>query len=204
VLVRRVFILGVLSTIVLIGVLHLSNSEVTTETFFGHLDRLAFIDVNKRISRGLGFFTGYYAETDRMERWRKASNIAGEYSVAELFWGRGTRSYFCEPEFTRSDGRRDSPHNFLFSALLEGGVIKLVVLLFFMAIWLRHIFLLTRESNIWIGNFLMVSNCLWIVTVLISGEEFFYSKQFLLIFVVYAVFWANADYRDALLTCDEA
>lgn len=198
---RKVFPFVVLMTIVFIAALNWSYSEVTTETFFGHLDRLALMDLNKRISRGLGFFTGYYTETDRMERWRKAWDIAGEYSVTELLWGRGTRSYFSESEFTRSDGSRDSPHNFLLSALLEGGVIKVIVLVSFVVIWLYHVVLLTKDSNIWIGNFLVVSNCLWILTVLISGEEFFYSKQFLLIFVVYAALWANGGDRDVLVTC---
>jgi len=198
--VGKVFIFAVLITIVLISALNRSHSEVTTETFFGHLDRLALIDLKKRISRGLGFLTGYYTETDRIERWRKAWNIAGEYSVTELFWGRGTRSYFSESEFTRSDGSRDSPHNFLLSALLEGGAIKLVFLLLFVTVWLRHIIILTKDSNIWIGNFLIVSNSLWILTVLISGEEFFYSKQFLLIFAAYAALWDNARDKNVLVT----
>jgi hypothetical protein len=70
-----------------------------------------------RINRALGFLTGRYNDAgSRTTRWSQALNIADEYSVIEIAFGRGTRSYYAAPEFMRSDGSQDTPHNFLLAA----------------------------------------------------------------------------------------
>lgn len=170
--------------------LNLFSLESAPETIFTNLDDWALTDLNKRVSRGLGFLTGSYSDmSTRTTRWEAAWGIAGGYSVAELLIGRGTRSYLATPEFTRPDGGTDSPHNFLLAALLEGGILKLFVVVSFVVVWLLHVLMMYRGGGFWLMNFLAVSSLLWIVSVLISGQEFFNSKQFLLILVVYAAFW---------------
>jgi hypothetical protein len=201
--VRRFAWAGIFSTLIIalltVCVLSSANPEIIGKTFLGNLEERALIDLNKRIARGLGFLTGYHSDiSTRTNRWNEALNIAGEYSLEELVIGRGTRSYFAEPEFIRPDGSRDSPHNFLLAALLEGGVIKLFILLLFITVWLRHIFLTCLHNSFWLANFLIVSNLLWIISVLISGTEFFYSKQFVLIFVVYAAFWTTSKQTNSI------
>jgi len=179
-----------------ISALYWINPEAVTDTTLERLGSRGYVDIVKRINRGLGFITGYYDDTARIIRWERAWHLAGEYSLGELLIGRGTRSYFAEPDFIRPDGSRDSPHNFLLSALLEGGVLKLFVLVLFVTVWLYHLLLICRDSSFWLANFLIVSNILWIISALISGSEFFYSKQFLLIFIVYAVFWNDVEQRN--------
>jgi hypothetical protein len=184
-------------------VLSLANPEIIGETLLGNLEERALTDLNKRVARGFGFLTGYHRDiSTRTHRWDKALNVADEYSLKELLVGRGTRSYFAEPEFVRPDGSRDSPHNFVLAALLEGGVLKLFFLLLFITVWLRHIFLTCLHSSFWFANFLIVSNLLWMTSVLISGTEFFYSKQFLLIFVVYATFWTTSNPTNSVRTSE--
>jgi hypothetical protein len=143
-----------------------------------------------RVDRALGFFTGEYSDIgSRTVRWQRAMGVADEYSPVELLVGRGTRSFLGAPEFMRPDGSADTPHNFLLTALLEGGIAKLLVLLVFVLAWCVHVAEQCREQGFWQTNFLIAATLLWITTSLISGDEFFWSRHFMLFAVVYGASW---------------
>ena len=149
----------------------------------------------KRLERSVGFFTGEYSDvTTRTDRWAEAVEVLRRYSAVELLVGRGTRSYVATPQFRRWDGSRDQPHNFLLTAFLEGGLVKALVLATFIGFWWYHVLRAGDRFSPWRHNFLITASLLWVLTATISGDEFFLSRQFLLLPVVWAS-WPSGDNR---------
>lgn len=143
-------------------------------------------DINKRITRSLSFFKlNRSLLKERMDRWIASGNVLKKYSFQELIFGRGTRSFYSEAEFIRPGGGKDSPHNFMFSAMLEGGIIKLFIILLLNISMIPHLFKDLKNYGFGAANFYLIGYVLWLITVMMSGEEFFYSRQILLILFVY-------------------
>ncbi|MFZ5919280.1 MAG: O-antigen ligase family protein [Chloroflexota bacterium] len=164
------------------------HRQAIVEALEARLGKTAVEQLDNRIERGLGFVTGERADIDsRLWRWQAAWRILNNYPWQKLGVGGGTRSFEQEAslEYTY-------PHNFLLSAMLEGGILKLGVLLLFIAVWTRQVLLGAFRQSFWLANFLLVASAVWLVTVSISTEEFFSSRQFLLILVVYAAFWQHS------------
>ncbi len=177
----------IVSALLLAVGVNVLSQDVINSTIYSSLDDTALQYAANRMERGVGFLTGERADiTSRLWRWEAAWDVMGEFSWPELLVGRGTRSFESESKLQYT-----YPHNFLLSALLEGGVLKLLVLVAFVVVWMRHVLRACCGSSFWWANFLLVSNGLWLATVTISSAEFFSSKQFLLIFVVYAAFWSG-------------
>jgi hypothetical protein len=171
---------------------NLINREIINSTIYSNLDQANLRYANLNLTRGLGFLTGEYTLIDnRLELWESSWHIASEYTLLKLLVGAGTRSFFNDPEL----GIQKYPHNFILSALLEGGIFKLLVLMAFIVVWVRHLLQASRRSSFWLANFLLVSNLIWLLSGLISNEEFFGTKQFLLLFVVYATFWGGTNLK---------
>jgi hypothetical protein len=154
--------------------------------------------VESSVVRATGFLTGEYDDvSSRTLRWEAASELNQEYSVPEYVLGRGTRSFYSDHRFLRLDGWNDTPHNFLLSAMLEGGAVRLVVLLLFIAVWVVSLGREVPKQTFWLASFLMVATLTWILNASISGEEFFGSRHFLVILLVYAVLWHGHDREPA-------
>jgi len=185
--IRAVVSATVISTLMVVVLGGNINQEVISGTVYSNLDEAALQRANKRMDRVLRFFTGEARIDSRLWRWEAAWDIAGEYSSSEILVGRGTRSFYNESKLSHT-----YPHNFLLSALLEGGVLKLLVLVALIVVWMCHVLLTCRGHSFWLANFLLASNVLWLVSVSISGEEFFGGKQFMLLVIVYATFWRSA------------
>ncbi len=148
----------------------------------------------QRLERSVGFFTGEHSDvTSRTDRWAEAVEVLRQYSIVELLVGRGTRSYMAAPEFRHWDGSTDKPHNFLLTAFLEGGLVKALVLAAFIGLWWYHVLRAGHHLSPWRHNLLITASLLWMLTVTISGEEFFVSRQFLLLPVVWASWPSGED-----------
>ncbi len=169
-----------------------SPEKIVNSIFAGRVSDAALQRITTRTSWSVDLFTGQSDRdvAERFTRWNSAWNVTKRFSLTELVIGRGTRSYLAEPEFVRADGSEDSPHNFLLAALLEGGILKLFIIVSFIIVWFGHLLQRwLRKEDFWLLNFLFVTTLIWVISVFISGKEFFNTKQFLLIFVVYAAFW---------------
>lgn len=150
------------------------------------LEEAVVVATEQRAARAMGFITGDYADmSSRTERWSKASALYDEYSFVEKLIGRGTRAYYAEEEFVRAGYGRDTPHNFVLAALLEGGVMKLLSLVAFLGLWIVQICRISRHQSFWVNNLIMTGTIMWVTSVLISGEEFFANRHFVLLMVAY-------------------
>ncbi len=144
--------------------------------------------LESRFNRGVGLITGDYDDTSsRTERWENAMIVYNNSTIVELFIGKGHRSYFNNELFIREDGSRDSPHNFILSELIQGGIVKIFILGIFLFILIvdykrnkNHIDL---WSKVYINSFLLI----WSATVFISGLGFLTSKQFFLYLLGYLI-----------------
>lgn len=189
-----------LSLFMIIGFNVITNVNITTISNFFKLPMQATLDIEQRLDRGLSFIEEADIDsTTRTNRWEDSMNLISNYDIKELVIGRGTRSYFAEDEFIRSGGGKDSPHNFLLSAFIEGGIIKTLLILLFITLFTFNIIFVLKKRKFWTSVFLIVAFSTWILTTLISGLEFFYSKQFILIFLVnYFAYMERGDSRNEL------
>lgn len=135
------------------------------------------------INRSLSFFTDTSSATDsRTERWSHVTNKFENSNLMFFVTGFGQRSFFHDRNFIRSDGSKDNPHNFLLTALYEGGLPKvfiICVLLFILLIYLN-------ESKLKIKIFYIIFILLYLITVSMSGSEFFTSKHIYFYFALIA------------------
>lgn len=142
-------------------------------------------NIQDRVDRGLSVFDRDSETTGtRVERWKSAVDIMHEKNSYNLFIGLGQRSFYSYPEYIRPDGGKDYPHNFVLTALFEGGVLKLISLLMILFVLFILSFSLHKKIRWFFISFIL----LWLITVSISGEEFFMSKQIYLLFALLAVY----------------
>ena len=120
----------------------------------------------------------------RIVRWKSALDIMQRKNSYDLLIGLGQRSFYSYPEYIRVDGGKDYPHNFALSAFFEGGVLKLISLLMIVFLFVILNFSLQKKIRWFFNSFIL----LWLVTVSISGEEFFMSKQIYFLFVLLAIY----------------
>jgi O-antigen ligase len=142
-------------------------------------------NVNQRIERALSVFD---SDSDtsgtRLTRWHDAIEILSGSDLFQVAFGLGQRSFYAFPEYVREDGGKDYPHNFILTAFFEGGIIKVLLVFFLIFIYYFLAFKLPRPFSVYFCVFMG----LWILTALISGEEFFMSKQIYIPFVLLALF----------------
>lgn len=189
---RRLLLFLPLLALLLVPVVALvRNPELITRIQAPGLDDSAVTVTLNRMQRALQLFeSGALDTSTRTLRWEEAVSIAQEYGPLEVLVGRGTRAFYAEPEFIRWGGGKDHPHNFALAALLEGGVIKLALILAFLFAWYRTIWRVSRSHlSFWFVNFVLSANLIYLISVTISSEEFFGSRHFLTIVVLYAAFW---------------
>lgn len=140
------------------------------------------VDSAPRLERAFGFITGEYDQNNRVSRWESSLELYGEYSVGEKFFGQGMRAYLADERFIRQDGSADSPHNFLLTALLEGGVFKVFILITILVLMAIKLFYVVSKYDFWFANFILVNFMIWFVSVSISAQGFFDGKIIFIIF----------------------
>jgi hypothetical protein len=141
-----------------------------------------------KIDRALGFITGSYSDDNRLERWEDAISMYNELPVFKSFYGVGARGYYSDSRFVREDGRHDSPHNFILTALLEGGVMLLLVLTLVLLIISVNFISIVRRADFWPAIFLIINGIIWVLSVSISAQGFFDGKMVFLILLTMSVF----------------
>jgi len=149
---------------------------------FANRMELDFVDMLKvKAWRATGVFTGEYGSgSERTERWATALDVYKDYNFGEMLYGRGTRSFYEDPQINPTAGERDHPHNWALSALLEGGVLKLGLLGGVVATIYGRVFFGRRYCYGVAGRYAIVSLlALWFVYASISGVEFFASRHLL-------------------------
>lgn len=156
-----------------------------------------FSNINSRTKRALGFFTGDYEDDNRIERWEKALTIYSDISYLENLFGIGARGYLNDPCFIRSDGRRDTPHNFYLAAMLEGGLIQVFLLSIVLITISLSFYSVLSIANFWVATFLLANGIIWTVSISISGESFFDNKLVYLILLILATCsYSDEEYID--------
>jgi hypothetical protein len=123
----------------------------------------------------------------RFRIWELTWGRISSFSALEVLLGRGTNSFYAPTEMGIY-----SPHNFLLSAIYEGGLVKLIILLLFLAAWIFHLLKILPRCNFWTGTFLLAFNMIWLGTNLISGDDFFSSRSFVLMLVIYSASWMES------------
>jgi O-antigen ligase len=143
----------------------------------------------------------------RTSLWNEACNVFETYSTSELIFGRGTRSYLSEPALISNNlkktGKGSTPHNFFLSALLEGGILKATLIILIVIVWFAQIIKKLKFVNLWKKNVILGSFLLWLLSVTISGKDFFNSKIAYLVLIVYAIL-ENDRVSDSELTLDQS
>jgi len=152
----------------------------------GRLNKIA-----PRIERSMGFFSGSYNRDNRFDRWKNAFSLYNATDPIKKIFGTGARGYYNDERFIRKDGRHDSPHNFVLTALLEGGVVIILLLFILITIFSKNIIFSVFGYNFWVANFIIVNGLIWIFSISISGEGFFDNKIIFLILLVMIVFIRN-------------
>lgn len=167
------------------------------------LNQQAMYDLQQKFERGIGFYTGYYSDTSsRTDRWDKAVEIIENSNMVELVIGKGTRSFFSESVFIRQNGGKDSPHNFILSSFIEGGIIKVSLIFLFIISFFYLIIKQVKRGEFWTMVFILGSFFAWLITTLISGLEFFYSKQFILILLVVYYLQLEIKHKERIINND--
>lgn len=137
-----------------------------------------------RSERATGFITGEYDKGNRVDRWRNSLELYGEGSLVEMIFGQGVRSYLEDDRFIRPNGDADSPHNFLLSALIEGGIVQVILLIVFGLLASIKLYWVAKRYEFWMANFVLLNFFIWVVGVTISFQGFFDGKIIFLILVV--------------------
>lgn len=137
-----------------------------------------------RAERATGFITGAYNENNRINRWENSIELYGEGSMVEMIFGQGVRSYLQDERFIRQNGDADSPHNFLLSALIEGGVVQVMLLIVFGLLMAIKLYSIAKRYEFWLANFVLVNFFIWVVGVTISFQGFFDGKVVFFILLV--------------------
>lgn len=175
----RTGVLGLSAGLVIVTILRFSGIEVGTN-FANQFERY--------FERGISVFTTGSTGVERFELWDSSLNVIGGYSSTELLLGRGTRSFLYEPQMETKDGRPNWPHNFVLSALMEGGLVKVAILLIFVALWLISVVVFSRNQPFWMALFVLIGAAYWMTSVSMSGQEFFNTRVFLMQFLFQAGF----------------
>lgn len=174
-----------LSIVIIIGFNLIANINIVAINNFFNLPMQAALDLEQRFDRGTSFVKNTEIDTSsRSGRWKDSTELIYKFNLKEVLIGKGTRSYFAEDVFIREGGGKDSPHNFLLSAFIEGGILKTTLIVLFIIIFILNIIYVNKIGDFWTSVFLIVAFSTWVLTTLISGLEFFYSKQFILILLV--------------------
>lgn len=143
----------------------------------------------RNAARGFGFLTGDYADiSGRRFWWGQAVEVIQDFNLREFLTGIGKRAFFEDARFWTGDGGRRSPHNFVLSAMIEGGVIKLMLLLSIIFSLLAVAVRLIR-FDFWQANAALSNLLIWIASVSISGAGFFNAR--IVFLVILAVLLSN-------------
>jgi len=173
-----IMIVGFFASASLLVLLHNSN----------YLESSMMEGVSERVDRALSVFdSGSNTSGTRITRWNDAVEILSGADFFQLVIGLGQRSFYAFPEYIRYDGGKDYPHNFILTAFFEGGIVKVFLIVFLISIYCVLAFQLPRRFS----GYLLTFMGLWFLTALISGEEFFMSKQIYIPFVFLAIFYLH-------------
>lgn len=167
------------------------------------LNKVIIVDKNYQgiesyINRSLNFFTDSSSATDsRVIRWMHVIDKFEKEKNLYLLIGFGQRSFFSDTNFIRHDGSKDNPHNFLLTAFYEGGFPKV----FLICSLLLILFISIRNNNKKLRSFYISYILIFLITVSMSGSEFFTSKHiyFFLSLIASLTVFTNKDKTSSCL-----
>lgn len=137
------------------------------------------------LKRGLGFLSGGHTETDsRLARWSYAADKIDQLSFGELLIGTGTKAIYTDPRFAAAGTGTDHPHNFLLTALLDGGIARVSVIFLMLVGW-GGIVVAHMKRPLFISTFFIGGSALWMMGTSISYDDLLGSRTFLLLFAVH-------------------
>lgn len=119
------------------------------------------------------------AYSDRLERWVLAFREYNKYNFAQLLIGKGAgydHYLYYKVDYNPKQGMT-YPHNMFISDLLNGGIMKISILILLCFLVLVQLFLFRKKKS---GIFIGLSVCWMIIFInnLISGDGILYYKPF--------------------------
>jgi hypothetical protein len=141
---------------------------------------------NSSIGRSLSVLTSMPGPPNSRDViYKTAIGKISNFNILEVFIGQGTTSY---KSYTN-----DSPHNFILTAILEGGLFKIIILFSFIIL----IFYYVKRYSIYLKRheifYIVISFVSYIFPRLISNEEFYDTRILLLLvmsfFIIFNKGW---------------